>query len=382
MAMFTRTRYKQGCLAKEKRSHGPAVWIFRWRELNRDGKRINRKVVLGTVEEYPTQSAAEKAIAGLRLEINKETPRQFLQPLTVEQLVAHYREKELAEDDTRKAYSTREAYRCYLANWIVPRWGSYLLGDVKTVAVEDWLGTLPLANGTKAKLRNLMSALFNHAMRYEWWDRNPISLVRQSAKRERIPDILDVEEIKALLEALDEPFRTMVFVAMCTGLRASELFALQWADIDFEVLEIKLRRGIVHQVVGPLKTEASSKPIPLDADLAEVLRQWKGRSGFTGPNDWVFASSAKGGTQPLWSDSALKRVRTGAKKCGIAKTVGWHTFRRTFATLLKANGEDVKVVQEAMRHANSRITLDIYAQAVTPAKRQAQGKVVQMIRTA
>jgi hypothetical protein len=49
--------------------------------------------------------------------------------------------------------------------------------DVRTVAGEDWLRTLPLANGSKAKIRNLMSTLFNHAMRYEWADKNPIRLV-------------------------------------------------------------------------------------------------------------------------------------------------------------------------------------------------------------
>src|SRR5581483_12513333 len=97
---------------------------------------------------------------------------------------------------------------------------------VKTVEVEAWLGSLELANGSKAKIRGIMSALFNHAMRHEWTDRNPITLVRQSAKRERIPDVLDVEELKKLLSELKEPYRTMVFTAAVTGLRASELLAL------------------------------------------------------------------------------------------------------------------------------------------------------------
>jgi integrase len=59
--------------------------------------------------------------------------------------------------------------------------------------------------------------------------------------------------------------------------------------------------------------------------------------------------------------------------------IGWHTFRHSYASQLKANGEDVKVVQESLRHANSRITLDTYTQASTPAKRRAQTKVVEMI---
>ena len=61
------------------------------------------------------------------------------------------------------------------------------------------------------------------------------------------------------------------------------------------------------------------------------------------------------------------------------ETIGWHTFRHAFGTLLKANGEDVKTVHELLRHANSRITLDIYTQAVTSNKRAAQSKVVRMM---
>ena len=58
----------------------------------------------------------------------------------------------------------------------------------------------------------------------------------------------------------------------------------------------------------------------------------------------------------------------------------WHTFRHSYATLLKANGEDVKTVQESLRHASSKISLDVYTQAVTSVKREAQRKIVAMIR--
>ena len=93
-------------------------------------------------------------------------------------------------------------------------------------------------------------------------------------------------------------------------------------------------------------------------------------------DDWVFASPTMKGEQPYWPDNLMKRyIKPAAKKAGIDKNIGWHTF----GTLLKANGEDVKTVQELLRHANSRITLDVYTQAVGSNKRAAQSKVVRMM---
>jgi Phage integrase family len=77
--------------------------------------------------------------------------------------------------------------------------------------------------------------------------------------------------------------------------------------------------------------------------------------------------------------STQRHIRTVAKANGIHTRIGWHIFRRTFGTLLKANGEDVKTVQELLRHANSRITLEVYTQAVTSHKRAAQTKVVRVM---
>ena len=105
----------------------------------------------------------------------------------------------------------------------------------------------------------------------------------------------------------------------------------------------------------------------------------KGCGGFC----WVFASPDMDGKQPYWPETPLKcYVHPAAKRVGITKSLGWHSFRRTFATLLKGGGEDVKTVQELMRHASSRLTLDVYAQALTPAKRAAHLKLVGLIQPA
>jgi site-specific recombinase XerD len=90
------------------------------------------------------------------------------------------------------------------------------------VAVEEWLDSIKRAKGTRAKIRNIMSAIFHHAMRYEWVERNPIKLVRQNAKRERTPDILELAKLQLLLSKLAVRERTLALLDAATGLRVSE----------------------------------------------------------------------------------------------------------------------------------------------------------------
>jgi len=138
----------------------------------------------------------------------------------------------------------------------------------RTVTVERWLQGFSLANATKAKVRNVMHGIFAHGCRYEWLHKNPISLVRQSAKREKMPDVLDAEELKKLLAELQNPARAMVFLTAATGLRVSEALGLKWSDVDFGTGAINLGRAIVHQHIGEMKTEASQKPVPMDGALS------------------------------------------------------------------------------------------------------------------
>jgi len=365
----------------EKRRSGPDVWIFRWYETGTDGESKYRKAIVGTVETLTNEASALKAAQALRIDANQQTPQAEAGPKTVASLVAHYRLKELAGDrNGRKAFSTRAAYEYNLTNWILPRWGEHKLDQVRPVAVEEWLDGIKRARGTKAKIRNLMSALFTHAMRYEWLDRNPIKLVRQSAKRERIPAVLELWELQLLLSKLAVRERTLALLDAGTGLRVSELLALRWRDVDFDNLELQVTRAIWHQIVGDCKTEASAKPVPLDSYMADDLQRWRKQSAYPMDDDYIFASETMRGKQPYWPDNLMRRhILPVARANGIHKRIGWHTFRHSFGTLLKANGEDVKTVQELLRHANSRITLEVYTQAVTSHKRAAQSKVVRMM---
>lgn len=115
----------------------------------------------------------------------------------------------------------------------------------------------------------------------------------------------------------------------------------------------------------------------------EDLKAWRAVSKYNTDADWVFASDRKKGAAPLWSNTILDRkVRPLAAKLGIKKNIGWHTFRRTFTSLLTKNKENVSIVQQLARHANPTTTFALYAQAVPEDIRSAQGKIVEMDRNA
>jgi integrase len=228
-----------------------------------------------------------------------------------------------------------------------------------------------------------MSVLFNHACRYEFFDRNPIHLVRQGAKRKTAPIVLTPDEIKTLVDGLALREKTLVLLAASTGLRQSELFGLKWGDMNFDEKTIYVMRSIVCGVVGPCKTESSQKPVPLHPLIAETLVQWRKQQPYGKPDDWVFASRRYRGRKPYWGQAILRKfILPKAQELGIKKHFGWHTFRHTYSTLLRSVGTEFKVMQELLRHSSLRSTLDIYTQAITPAKHAAQAAVMSLVLSA
>jgi integrase len=371
---------QHGCMQRISRKRGPDIWQFRWSETAHDGRRFHRKKVVGSVEQYPDENAARRAVVGLISEINTDGRLTNSKAMTVGQLCGHFALRELSKENTWRSHATKKIYQAYLNRWICPHWQKYELAAVRTIQVESWLRTLPLAKSSCAKLRNLMSVLFNHACRYELFDRNPIYLVRQSAKRRTVPVILTPAEIKALVDGLAIRERTLVLLAASTGLRQSEIFGLKWGDIDFGRGTMNVTRSVVYGVVGPCKTESSQKPVPIHPMLGDALMQWRKGSTYTKSDDWIFASKRYRGRRPYWGQAILRKyIRPAAQRVGIQKRFGWHTFRHSYSTLLRSVGTEFKVMQELLRHSSLRSTLDIYTQAVTPAKHAAQAAVLSLV---
>ena len=229
-----------------------------------------------------------------------------------------------------------------------------------------------------------MSAVYRHGIRHGFLSRdegaNPIAYVRQSAESDVVHIILTKTQVSDILAQLREPARTMAFLDAFTGLRISELLGLKWSDVAFQKLEVSVSRAVVYGVEGKCKSKASKKPVPLDPLLAAALKTWQQLTPYKEPGDWVFASPTLGGKKPLTPGMLIKwHLKPAAKKAGVEGNIGWHTFRRTLASLFIADGEDIKVVQESLRHANSKLTLDLYAQATTAAKRAAQSKLIETV---
>ena len=331
--------YQHGYLRRTGRKAGPDRWEYLWRETDETGARIRRTTIVGTVEQYQNEEEALAAVNGLRMKINSDLYRQrSCKAITIADLIDHYIQTELSPEASWHSLATRINYRYFLGKWIRPRWRENTLNSIRTVNVEHWLRTLnaengePLANATKAKIRNIFSVIFNHAIRYEWLEqgRNPIRLVRQSAKRRRIPFVLEIAEIRALLAQLSGQFRLMVILAATTGLRRSELFGLKWCDVDFVGLEISIRRSIYLGTVGICKTEASHQPVPITDGVAADLWIWKESTRYPEPDHWVFPSRRGKGRKPLWPGTVLEKIiRPAALRAGISKRLGWHTFRHT-----------------------------------------------------
>jgi integrase len=268
-------------LAKNKRTSD--TWYLRFYEAV-DDKRIYRKVRLGTVHEFPRRRDAERAAEVLRGKINSEVRS----PETLNALITHYRKHELTT--THKAFSTVETNGSFIKLYVSPKWVDVKLTDVRTVAVEQWLHTLPLAPATRTKVKAVFSALFAHAVRNEWVTHNPILAVRSSSERLAEKDVLDPMEFAALLGQLSICHRAMVLLAGSTGLRRSEFVGLRWNEVDCLAQQVSVTRSCVKNRFGKTKTRGSKKPVPLHPVVLDALQVWRQESLYVDAQDFIFAS--------------------------------------------------------------------------------------------
>jgi integrase len=368
------------------RKSGADVWEYRYRNHAEPGSPM-RQITLSTLE-FPTETKALIHLQGQVLRING--PQAFKAQntptlgLVIERFIKEERIEEILKQKPGEititdgiSYSTAAGYNSYLKNHIKPMWPSTPLVAVKPLEVAEWLKSLPLSPKTRGQVRALMHLLFERAM---FWglielQRNPIELVKVkgTSKRQRKPQILAPEKFQELVAVLREPYKTMAIVAMCTGLRVSEVLALRWEHIDFKAGVMLIQQGVVNGRIGKVKTEASQDEVPLDPAFAAVLENWKGSR----TQGLVFPSHVTGG---CYYAGIIQRqvLKPKGEEIGVAG-LGWHTFRHTYRSLLDETGAPIGVQQKLMRHSNVATTMNVYGNSTLKAKQQANSKVVQMV---
>jgi len=122
--------------------------------------------------------------------------------MTVAQLCDHFEQRELPKENTWRSHATKKIYKAYLTRWIRPHWQKYGLAEVRTIQVESWLRGLPLAKSSCAKIRNLMSVLFNHACRYELFDRGSDVGMRSVVPLAKIPITPNLKDFEAVIDVV------------------------------------------------------------------------------------------------------------------------------------------------------------------------------------
>lgn len=300
-----------------------------------------------------------------------------------------------AAENTGLERSTIDQYKQHLALHIERFLGSLLLTKLSAPVARKFEDTLRENGRSSAMVRKVMVSLgsmLSDAQERGSVATNPVRDLRRRRKgKERKAerrqkgklkigvDIPTPQETKVFLAATSGRWRPLFVTAVFSGLRASELRGLRWSDIDFRSGEIHIRqRADRFNAIGPPKTEAGERVIPLPPTALKVLREWKLQFGKKGELDLVFPNG-QGKIESLANiinrglcPTMIKAGLTVEKKDGEGKSVlaakytGMHSLRHFYASWCINRATDgglqlpAKSVQERLGHSSIVITMDTY----------------------
>jgi integrase len=324
------------------------------------------------------------AIAELRaLQVDHKRGEEHRSPaaaLTVAELagewLAHLAAR-VGERDPRRRYSVRTValYRQRLRQHIVPTLGHRPVADVELADVRrlvDRLRTAGLAPGTVTSIVGILSGLFRYAVKGGQLERNPVRDLdrddRPGTARLTEPRYLATGELGRLLEHMGDTFRPVAAACAFAGLRVSEALGLRWCDVDFSAgtLTVGGQLGADGTRV-PTKTRASDAIVPLLPALGRELREHRATQAsrdlrLVHPDALVF-TTVRG--RPQSRRNALRAVHVAGDAAGLnsngRQPVGLHDLRHSYVALALAAGLSLAETAALARHANARVTAQVYA---------------------
>lgn len=332
------------------------TWVARYRDASgSEHKRHFRRQVDGQ--------------AWLDQETAKLVTGTWTSPKHAKMTVGEWCDLWLAGYATRRASTVRQA-RVHVAQ-IRKQFGDVAMSGVRPSAVKAWTVKLK-AEGLKDSyvnaLHRRLSQILGDAVHDNLIPRNPCSRRTSPGGGKQRPYVATTEQVWALYDAFPEHLRPAVLLGAFAGLRTSEACGLRVTDVDF-------MRGVVKPAVQypavPLKTDTSKTPVPIPAEMALELASYVERYG----SSWVVTDGIGGQGKPWSVERAIRSARAAhvrplpdghAKDCAGCRVPGlpaefrFHDLRHYLASLLIADGADVKVVQARLRHGSAKTTLDVY----------------------
>jgi len=261
--------------------------------------------------------------------------------------------------------STATTVEGHLRNHVYPVIGERPLLSIKPSQIEALVMglTKKLAASTVETVYRYVAAVFAAAVRDRLISSTPCDRIKLPKVTSAKVVPLEVSEVLAIVEALDDRYRALVMLAASTGMRQGECFGLTVDRVDFlrKRITVDRQRNTVYnspEVFGPLKTPASERTIPLAdvtvLELSEHLRKYG-----AGPEGLIFTTEGGLPMQRNRFGDLWRGMRE--RSDDVPDRAKFHDLRHFYASALIRHGESVKVVQARLGHASASETLDTYS---------------------
>lgn len=303
-------------------------------------------------------------------------------PEASQETVAGFLTKWLAGKKQHVSSSTFAGYRKIVELRLVPALGPTLLVDLKRKTVRDWLNTLEVSNKTLSNIQSCLRSALNDAVdEEEMIDINPLAgwtFSRKDQVKEDDVDPFSPEEQRAILAALDGQARNLVQFALWTGMRTSELVALDWGDVDWLKGEVYVTRAMTQAAAGQAevtKTLSGKRRIKLLAPALEALAAQKAHTFLAGKE--VFQNPR---TLERWAgDQPIRKTMWAhaVKKSGVRYRRPYQT-RHTYASMMLSAGEHPMWVAGQLGHSDWTMIARVYGRWMPSSSDSAGGKAEEM----
>jgi integrase len=322
---MARKRFQKGHVRLRKTSN-PYWEGFYWEDLRLGDNRVVRKqraINLGRSSEIPSKRLAERKLAEKLAEVNDIDYRP--RPVATVRDFVDMRYRKIILPLRKR--TTQHGYNVVLAHHILPEFGPKQLVEVQGEDVQDFV-TRKVGSGlawnTVKNIVSVFSAIYAAAVKFGYLKENPVRSVELPQEPVKFQQKLPSdEEIQQLQDALEEPYRTMVWLTCATGVRVSELLALRWGAIDWEHNCLWVREAVHNGKIDSPKTHRSQRPIRLSkSDLAR-LKEFRKARPQSKDEDWLFVNTH--GTAPFLADNVLKRI-IQRMRLGICCVTGIRQF--------------------------------------------------------